>query len=138
MSNTVLMNNSQKLLVKEIPKKGRGLFANENFNVGDVIEKCPVLILSGEDSDKVEKTEIYNYTFEWPEKEGLDQSAIVLGLISMCNHSSNPNAEFECAFSEKVMVIQAVKPIKKGEEITISYTEDPKNEKELWFKPFEC
>jgi uncharacterized protein len=138
MSNNMLMKNSQRLLVKEIPKKGRGLFANQDFNVGDVIERCPVLILSSEDSKRIEKTVIYNYTFEWPEKEGLDQSAIVLGLISMCNHSSEPNAEFDHVFSENEIIIQAIKPIKKGEEITISYIEDPKNEKELWFKPFDC
>jgi uncharacterized protein len=135
MSKIVLMDNSQKLAVKEIPEKGRGLFANHDFNVGDIIDKCPVLILSSEDSKKIEKTVIYNYTFEWPEKKELDQSALVLGLISMCNHSSEPNAEFEYAFSDNALIIQAIKPIKKGEEITISYIEDPKNEKELWFTP---
>lgn len=128
------MESSQQLLVKEIPKKGRGLFANRDFNEGEIIEKCPVLILSSDDSKKIEETIIYNYTFEWPEN-GTDQSAIVLGLISMCNHSSNPNAEFDHVFSEGSILIRAIKPIKKGEEITISYIENPKNEKELWFKP---
>jgi SET domain-containing protein len=45
-------------------------------------------------------------------------------IQSACNHSCDPSAEITYPRSDFTMVMQALRDIKKGEEITISYIDE--------------
>jgi hypothetical protein len=69
---------------------GTGVFANRRFEQDDVIERCPVLTLSGPDADAVIDTVLGNYVYEW--EHGY---ALALGYGSLYNHSHQPSARYE-------------------------------------------
>lgn len=118
-----MMNSSlQYLEIRETKNKGRGVFALKDFQPGDIIEECPVIVIPPRECDLLEKTILDNYYFEWESE--LD-GAIVLGYGSIYNHSFDANATFDRDFKNRLMVFTAVKPIKIGEEILTNYNGDP-------------
>jgi len=46
-------------------KYGRGVFATDNYDVGDLIEESQVLTLSKEDTSKIDETSLFDYYFAW-------------------------------------------------------------------------
>lgn len=50
-----------KLLIQKVSQKGRGVFAAQPFKKGDVIEVCPIVILSPKDRKAIDTTILYNY-----------------------------------------------------------------------------
>jgi SET domain-containing protein len=113
--------------------KGFGVFASKDFKKGELIEKCPVLILSNKDSETIQSTLLDDYQFAWgdDEKEG----AICFGYGSMYNHHPNSNAEFDMDYAHRWIVFKATRDIKKGEEVCIDYQWDAADPKTPdWFK----
>jgi SET domain-containing protein len=120
------------ILVEKVGKKGRGVIAGEDIDVGEKIEWCPVLTFDAKHSDDIDKTPIYDYYFLWgPNNE---QLAIALGYGSIYNHSFEPNAEYVPNYKENYLEFFALRPIKEGEEITVNYNGSPENREEVWFK----
>ena len=56
---------------------------------------------------------------------------MALGVISLVNHSADPNAGVWQDYAQERMVLESLRPISAGEEILIDY------EIELWFDPVE-
>lgn len=110
---------------------GRGVFTSEDIEVGTTIEISPVIALSPEERQHVEKTELFNYIFEWG--EGYTGAAVALGYVSMYNHSYHSNCIYEMDFENEEIRIRTVKPIKKGEELTINYNAEPDDATPIWF-----
>lgn len=105
-----------KLEIKNNQKTGRGVFAGENINNGQIIR-----IFTGEicTNDKICKR-----IKEGKEKEDdplqvdIDEFLDIDDEISYCfNHSCDPNAGMR-----KKNELFAIKDIKKGEEITYDYS----------------
>lgn len=101
--------------VKKTENKGRGVFANQDYKKGEIIEICPCI---------KEKLTSYspllkNYVFSLDDDYGL----IGLGYCSIYNDSKTPNAFWE-VMDESSMRVIALKNIKKGEEICHSYGTD--------------
>ncbi|MCA8903087.1 MAG: SET domain-containing protein-lysine N-methyltransferase [Hyphomonas sp.] len=108
--------------VKVSPLHGRGLYAAEPFRKGAVIGIYPLLILSHADTKRLKKTRLYHYVFYVDENEaGEIRSAVAFGMISMCNHSTAPNAAFAVNAEHAVVKLKAARSIKAGEEILIDY-----------------
>jgi len=113
--------------------KGLGVFAGKSFKIGEVIEECPVIILSKEDSDRVDTTALWHYRFVWGDDE--TEGAICLGYGSIYNHSHTPNAEFDPKYAERKIVFNALQDIAEGEEICIDYNWELDDSKAPdWFK----
>lgn len=94
-------------------KYGRGVFANKDFEIGDTIELAPYI----EDDTENFKGVIRDYIFS---KNGSkDRSVVAFGFGSMYNHSDSPNSRWEV--NNEYVKIQCIKPIKKDEEIFITY-----------------
>lgn len=110
---------------------GRGVYTSEPIPEGTVIEIAPVLVLSKEERADVEKTSLYNYIFEWGDKEG---ACVALGYVSIYNHSYHSNCEYEMDFESELITIKTVKPIKKGDELFINYNADADDETPIWFE----
>lgn len=124
-----------KTYIEESPLGGRGVFANERLEPGDIIEFCPMLILPEKDRILIDQTILYDYYFEWGDDQ--KELALALGYGSIYNHSYDPNALYETYFEEKIMVIKARTIIHQGSEILISYNQDPKDRRKVWFEKGE-
>jgi SET domain-containing protein len=104
-----------KFIIKANDNKGRGVFANQDYKKGEVIEVCPCIKSKTDDI----KGEIRNYLFKMNETESL----LALGYCSMYNHSDNPSAIWEI-LNENQLQMKATRNIKKGDEIFTTYGED--------------
>ena len=110
----------QLLFVKQSSIAGRGVFTNKNIDKNEIIEVCPTISFNL-DSIK-DDSELNNYYFNG-QKEG--EGVILLGYGSIYNHSDSPNADYYLdPNNQGNLLIVSNQYIKKGEEITISYSED--------------
>ena len=108
--------------VKNSPLHGRGLYAAEPFRKGRRIGVYPLLILSAADTKRLSKTRLYHYVFFVDENEqGAMRAGVAFGMISMCNHSSTPNAAFIVDPVKEIVTLKAARGIKAGAEILIDY-----------------
>lgn len=92
---------------------GRGVFSYTNFNVGDLIEKCPAII----DKRNNIKGRLKDYYFNASDNK--DVAVVIGGYCAIINHSDDPNCHYAVVGDE--VVVSAMKPINKGDELTISY-----------------
>jgi SET domain-containing protein len=119
------------LIVAPSDSRGRGVFAGKKIAAKTIIEISPVLVLSEKDRVLVEKTELFNYIFEWGARR--KKACIALGYISLYNHAYNANCEYEMDFDSNLMTITTVKSIKKGEELFINYNAVANDVTPIWF-----
>jgi uncharacterized protein len=111
---------------------GKGVFTSENIPADTIIEISPVIELTPEERAHVEKTELFNYIFEWGEE--YKGAAVALGYVSMYNHSYHATCVYEMDFEENEIRVRTVKDVKAGEEVTINYNADPDDETPIWFE----
>jgi len=102
-----------KVIVKRSRLHGYGVFAGKNFKKGEVIEDCYFILSKGGDDG------IEDFYFDVR-----GRYAVFLGYGSIYNHSDDPNADYFINVKDRVTTFKADRPIKKGEEISISYGDD--------------
>lgn len=117
----------EKLYIKNVAEKGRGVFAAKPIRKGDIVEAAPVIVIPDEDVDLIDQTAMADYYFKW----GESHFALVLGYGSLYNFSELPNISFEVDLINKVMIYRAIKSIKIDQELTVHYQCD------LWFEPVD-
>ncbi|MCP1835510.1 hypothetical protein J2R76_003848 [Bradyrhizobium sp. USDA 4532] len=122
-----VFDRSNTMYVKTVSRKGRGVFANISFKVGDVIERAPTWGFDYAQAQLLDRTGIFEYYFVRHDRHLKGDPLIgyvVFGLISIVNHSSDPNTQIvwtdEAAGAWASIV--AIKDIKVDEEITHRYT----------------
>ena len=113
--------------IRRIQGKQRGVVATQAIPARTEIATCPVVTYDWTDAGRIEKTRLGDYNFRFGDQG--QRACIVLGVISLCNHSDSPNAEVVCHESEETMTLVAIQPIAAGEEICIKYR------RALWFTP---
>lgn len=106
-----------KILVKKSSMHGYGVFALKKMKKGELIEECYIL-LSKRGGDKG----LEDFYFDAKGKY-----AIFTGFGSIYNHAEEPNATYTINITKRLATIKAGKPIRKGEEIFVSYGDE-------WFK----
>jgi uncharacterized protein len=107
------------LEVRDAGAMGRGVFAGTGIGKGQLIEACPVIPLSAADEAKLAETALASYLFAWG--DGSHVACLALGLGSLCNHSTAPNAiACRCA-SESRMEFIALRDIAAGEQVFVDY-----------------
>lgn len=119
------------IYIADTGTKGRGVFTNENFEPGDIIEVCPVILMSNDDYNKVQETVLDDYISFWSDETS--EYAIFCGYGSFYNHSYHPNTIHTIDEKNKCIVFKALTPIKKGEELTVNYNGDPSSLNGVWF-----
>ncbi|RMZ66169.1 histone lysine methyltransferase set7 [Pyrenophora seminiperda CCB06] len=123
----VKLQRCPDLVIKSDTPKGRGVFATSNIGAGTIIDICPVLVLGIEENkEHIEKTSLYHYTYNWPIRgtDGINQTAqaVIFGLGSMFNHSTQEqNVGWMRDLERQTVTYQAVRDIREGEELCISY-----------------
>jgi len=100
--------------------KGRGVFAARAFRAGEVVEYCPVILLSRPYS-KLSRP-LQTVVFDWKTLGGHRRAcAVALGYGSIYNHADPANMTAAAWTSRRCLVFSAARDIKKGEELTINY-----------------
>jgi len=118
--------------VRPTKNKDRALFATQDFKIGDIIESCPVINLTPGERKQAAKTILNHYMYPW---RSTRSASVVLGYGSLINHSFIPNSDWKQNFKTRKMVYRAIKPIKKGEEITVNYNGEPDDQTPIdWFE----
>ena len=130
LRNDMAMTQSDKVEVKRIRGKGRGVFARRSIVKGEVFETCPVLILPAGSLGN-DASGLGSYVFEW----GKGTLALAMGYGSLYNHSYRPNARYDDVRQGKAF--SALRDIELGEEITVNYNGDPGDSTEVWFEVVE-
>jgi len=123
------MQHSDLICVKNVPGKGRGVFAAKPIKKGTIIERVPVLLVPLKDLAGGENNPFLNkYMYVWNKKA----FAISLGYGSLYNHSYEPNAAY--IFGPMRLTYKALADIAEGDEITINYNYYPGNRKPVGFE----
>ena len=107
------------------------MFATRRFDRGQVIERCPVLVLSSDDADATDDTALQPYLYEWG-SDG-ESRALPLGYGAIYNHSLEPNAWCEMDHEAGEMMVVALREIAPGEEILVNYNGEPEDRTGGWF-----
>jgi SET domain-containing protein len=119
------------LYIKSSPGKGRGVFTTEAIEARTLIEIAPVIVLPEKDCKLIDKSFLYNYYFLWGDKR--KNYAICLGYGSIYNHSYTPNCVYETYYDDEVMHFITIRDIAAGEELLVTYNQDPADKAPLWF-----
>jgi uncharacterized protein len=108
---------------------GTGVFSVCDVEPGEIIERCPVLVLSRDDAFTLADTALGDYVYEWE-----DGCAVALGFGSLYNHSRTSNARYEMDYDLVEIDVVAVRSIRAGDEILINYNGDPAVTTPVWFE----
>ena len=119
------------LYIDDAGKKGRGVFTSKTIPANTIIEVAPVIVLSAEDRKKIEETKLFFYIFEWG--DDVTQGVVGLGYVSMYNHTSPSNCEYEMDYEKETISIKTMREIKAGEELTINYSAGWDDWQPVWF-----
>ncbi|HXH76615.1 MAG TPA: SET domain-containing protein-lysine N-methyltransferase [Bacteriovoracaceae bacterium] len=103
----------KKTKIKVNSLKGRGVFADEIIRKNVEIETCHLIVINLAEVGRF----LEGYVFDY----GPRKVALALGNGSLYNHSNEPNAICYMDRKNKVLSFEALKMIKKGEEISINY-----------------
>lgn len=102
----------------------RGVIATRAIARGQVIERCPIILVPPHQIDLVDQTVLEPYTFAWDD----ENSALLLGYGMLLNHSYAPNVDYDPDYETKEMVFTALRDIEPGEELCINYNGRPENQ----------
>ena len=108
------------IVLGQSPGQGRGVFAARRFSKGELIELCPVIVLSESDAEKLNDTHLYNYYFGWGDQG--KAAAIAGGFGCFYNHSNTPNAFCQKILADDAIRFVAAVSIEPGEEIRFEYS----------------
>lgn len=110
--------------VQMVKGMGRSIIAERDIRRGEVITNCELLVLSPEDTVKVNETDLQWYTFTF--NKDTKQDCLVMGDGEIFNHSDDTNTLYGLIDFDgrKLMRFQASRDIKKGEQLFIDYNAD--------------
>lgn len=121
---------SQLIELRNVPGKGRAVFATQDISEGDEIERVPVLVMPANDALHDDISDLLaHYVFEWEE----GTVGLALGFGSMYNHSYTANARYDDV-GKQTKLYTAVRDIEAGEEITINYNGEEGNTTDVGFE----
>ena len=107
-----------KIIVKESALHGLGVFACIDFAPGDVIERCPYLVIDDDDLQEINR--LNDYLFTSPDNE--NDYLCVLGCGMIYNHGAPANAKWQIDDDDNRFIrFTATSLIKSGEEILHDY-----------------
>lgn len=134
-----------KLYIKEVEGKGRGVFSKIDIKAGEIVEISPVFVISGNynnygieekheymvnglkrvTSDRtIIPLEMNDYHFNWSEltKDGKKDHCIALGYGSLYNSANPSNMRYEADKKNLNILFIAISDIPKDTELTINYS----------------
>jgi SET domain-containing protein len=110
---------STRTYVAESAIGGRGVFAVEPIDAGDVVETAPVIVMTAAAVEALEATPLHDHLYEWTDDGDI---ALAFGHASFYNHAADPTCEYEAHPEVDALVVRARRSIATDEELTIDYT----------------
>jgi SET domain-containing protein len=112
--------------IVNVPGKGRGVVATALIPAGTLLESAPVIRITRDETKILKNTILDKYVFDWEDEEEDNQNslydrAVVLGAMSLFNHSGNPNSYIEIDFHNQIIKMITDRDIYPEEEITYDY-----------------
>lgn len=107
------------LFIAPAKNRGRGVFTSEIIPEGTTIEISPVIVMSRQEREFIDKTLLHDYIFEWGNEK--DQRCMALGYVPLYNHSYEANCDYEMDFENRIITIKTICNILPGEELMINY-----------------
>ena len=109
----------KNVVVKKTPGKGKGVFALRNFAKGEIVIAIHYAkIIPEKIADEMPQRYLDHMSYT-----GHGMCAVMTNPGRFVNHSCDPNSYFQHVDTHNENVI-AIKPIKKGQEITVDYRVD--------------
>lgn len=136
MSNKEIYKLDRKkgIYLKHTAAKGRGVFCVSDIEEGEIIEMSPAILLDEKETAHADKTILYDYKFKistfsnsqrvlFHVEDPKKSCCIVMGVMSFCNHSENPNADIFWEEDEGSIYhfLEATRGIPKNTEICTNY-----------------
>jgi SET domain-containing protein len=118
---------SKKIVIKlSSEEMGLGVFATEDIEKDELIERCPMIQMDWRTKYNGDpQLHRYLYTNSSCECEQCKIHGVnmfmVLGYGMIYNHQDKPNTKWQFNFKTLIGDVVAIKPIKKDEEIFVSY-----------------
>ena len=109
-----------RTVVGDSPVHGQGVFAAVDIAKGEVVERCPYIVI--DDDDLKDENRLNDYLFTSP--DAATDYLVVMGLGMMYNHSDDANSEWEIDADNRFVRFTAVRDIEAGEEIFQNYGEE--------------
>lgn len=119
------------LFIDNTNKMGKGVFTSKKIMPETIIEIAPVIVMSKNDREYLDKTLLHDYIFEWGNNN--EKCCVALGFVSIYNHCYSSNCEYFMDFADETIMIKTVRKIEAGEELTINYNGDWNDTKKVWF-----
>lgn len=119
------------LYIHSTDSMGRGVFTSEDIEAGTLIERAPVVVLTGEERKLIDQTILHDYIFEWGANK--QDCCMALGYVPIYNHSYTANCEYEMDFDDATIQIKTVRRVKAGEELFINYNGEWNDPQKVWF-----
>ncbi len=120
------------IAIADIAGKGRGIIALQNIDRHTIVELSPAIVMDAAARALLDQTKLHDYIFEWGEGD-TKLCCMAQGYVSVYNHSSLSNCEYFMDFDNETIYIKTMRPITKGEELTINYNGDWDNAGDVWF-----
>jgi SET domain-containing protein len=131
--NKIFTQDKIYIGISKIINAGRGVFAGCNIKKGEIIENCPIIEISKDNTSYLGESILVTYFFYFGKNK--DRSGIALGFGSIYNHSYKPNAKFVIRPQKELIEFIALNDIKKDTEITFNYKGNENLTKSpLWFE----
>jgi SET domain-containing protein len=127
------IDQSAGVVIKPSSLHGNGVFAQQLFKPGAVIEIAPVILMEQADKDFLQTTMLYSYYFLVGDKRF--PVALGLGYSSLYNHAYNANAVYSISLKNASIKITACQLIEPGQEITLNYNGSPDDATPVYFAP---
>ena len=97
-----MLEKSNKIKISDSPVHGRGVFAIEEIEAGEILEECHFLLL--QKAMPMQEQLLQDVAFAWiTEKSQYVCSAIVLGSGTVYNHSDEPSATWMIDFEKNIL-----------------------------------
>ena len=112
------------LTVASSPLHGQGCFVTAPVPAGEPVARAKLLIFPPEEMGLLFETHLKNYLFHLRDgipKDGPFYTALAMGPISFCNHSTEPNCDFALDEAAAQITLTARRALVQDEEVTIDY-----------------
>lgn len=115
-----------KIKVDYSKVEGKGIFATNDIEEGELVERCPMVRL-GHRSNYIHDPVLWQYCYTQPKCDCSECKNhgfyfwMVLGYGMIYNHQDIPNTKWVFNYNSSYADVIASKPIKKGEEVFVSY-----------------
>lgn len=113
-----------KVKVINIKGKGLGVVATDQIFKDEIIEVCPLIIISEEEANFINSSDNNVLKFYILELTSINKHVLHLGYGLIYNHSLEPNAEIEYIENTRFLIFRAIKDIFIDEEIEYNYNFD--------------